>query len=198
MAHAWTAGRLCLDFANSTRLSTYADLAAWAGGAGAVPPALARALARAGRRRPAAASAALGRAQALRSAIAAVMASVAERRPPPPRALEDLNEALAETLGRTRIVRRGPSFAWDWKTGGDALDRLLWPVIRSAAEVLTSSDVAAVRACAGSACGRLFLDGSRNGSRRWCDMAVCGNRAKVRRHYARRRSRRARSAGGKS
>ena len=198
MAHTWTAGRLCLDFANSTRPSTYADLAAWAGAAGAVPPALARVLARAGRRRPAAADAALARAETLRSAIAAVMASVAERRPPPARALDDLNEAVAETLGRTRIVRRGPGFAWDWKTAGDALDRLLWPVIRSAAEVLTSTDVAAVRACAAPECGRLFLDGSRNGSRRWCDMAVCGNRAKVRRHYARSRSRRARSAGGKS
>ena len=126
------------------------------------------------------------------------MASVASRRPPPVRALDDLNEALTVTLGRTRIVRRGPGFVWEWKTGHDALDRLLWPVIRSAAEVLTSADVAAVRACAAPACGRLFLDGSRNGTRRWCDMAVCGNRAKVRRHYARRRSRRARSAGGKS
>jgi predicted RNA-binding Zn ribbon-like protein len=198
VAHTWTAGRLCLDFANSPKLSTYRDLAAWAGWAGAVPPPLARALARAGGRRPAAASDALGRAEALRSAISAVMASVAERRPPPARALDDLNGALAQTLGRTRIVRRGPGFGWEWKAGDEALDRLLWPLVRSASEVLTSTDVAAVRVCARPGCGRLFLDASRNGSRRWCDMAVCGNRAKVQRHYARRRSRRTRSAGGKS
>ena len=198
MAQTWTAGRLCLDFANSSKLSTYRDLAAWAGWAGAVPPPLARALARAGGRRPAAASDALARAETLRSAIVAVMASVAERRPPPARALDDLNGALAQTLGRTRIVRRGPGFGWEWKSGDDALDRLLWPVVRSASEVLTSTDVAAVRVCAAPGCGRLFLDASRNGSRRWCDMAVCGNRAKVQRHYARRRWRRARSAGGKS
>ena len=198
MAHAWTAGRLCLDFANSGPASAYADLAAWAGAAGAIPPAQARALARAASRRPQAAAATLARAEALRAAIGAVMASVASRRPPPAGALGDLNEALAVTLGRTRIVRQGAGFVWEWKTDHDALDRLLWPVVRSAAEVLTSVDVAAVRSCASPACGRLFLDGSRNGSRRWCDMAACGNRAKVRRHYARRRSRSARSAGGKS
>src|SRR5712692_6851309 len=112
VGHTWTAGRLCLDFANSTRPSTYADLAAWAGGAGAVSLTQARALARASRRRPSAAATALARAQALQAAIAAVMASVAERRPPPARALEDLNEALAATLGRTYIVRRGAGFAW--------------------------------------------------------------------------------------
>ena len=198
MAHSWTAGRLCLDFANRASFSTYADLAAWAAGAGAVPPAVARVLATTGRRRPAAATAALARAGALKAAITAVMIAVAERRPPPAHALNDLNGALAETLGRTRIVRRGPGFSWDWNTGDDALDRLLWPIIRSASEVLTSTDIAAVRVCAAPACRRLFLDGSRNGTRRWCDMTVCGNRAKVQRHYARRRSTRVRSAGGKS
>ena len=198
MARRWTAGRLCLDFANGAQLSTYADLAAWAAEAGAAPPTLARALARAAPRRAPAAAAVLARAEALRAAIAAVMSSVAERRPPPTRALADLNQILIETMGHTHIVRRGPGFAWEWKTGRNGLERLLWPVVRSAAEVLTSTDLAAVRACAAPGCRRLFLDGSRNGSRRWCDMAICGNRAKVQRHYARRRSRRARSAGGKS
>src|SRR5262249_20330653 len=152
----------------------------------------------ASRRRPAAATAALARAAALKAAITAVMIAVAERRPPPAHALNDLNGALAETLGRTRIVRRGPGFSWDWNTGDAALDRLLWPVTRPGPEALTPTDRAAVGVCAAPACRRLFLDGSRNGTRRWCDMAVCGNRAKVQRHYARRRSRRVRSAGGKS
>ncbi|MCL4370559.1 MAG: CGNR zinc finger domain-containing protein [Chloroflexi bacterium] len=62
---------------------------------------------------------------------------------------------------------------------------MLWPVARSAGELLTSSELGRVRKCAGYPCGRLFLDTSRNQSRRWCDMKSCGNLAKARRHYAR-------------
>jgi len=198
VAHVWTAGRLALDFANAASPGSYADLAQWAGEAGVVTPAEARALARAAARRRPAAAAALMQATALQASIASVMLAVAERRPPPTRALAELNDALAIAVARRRLVRRGAGFVWEWNAGRDQLDRLLWPVIRSAADVLTSRDVAAVRACAASGCRRLFLDGSRNGTRRWCEMAVCGNRAKVRRHYTRRRSRSARSAGGKS
>jgi len=69
----------------------------------------------------------------------------------------------------------------------DELTSLLWPVARAATALLTSSDLARVRECADDACGWLFLDHSRNGSRRWCDMADCGNRAKARRYRERRK-----------
>ena len=59
---------------------------------------------------------------------------------------------------------------------------------RSAAELLTSPDLPLVRECAGYDCGWLFMDTTKNRSRRWCDMATCGNRAKGRRHYERRRA----------
>jgi predicted RNA-binding Zn ribbon-like protein len=62
---------------------------------------------------------------------------------------------------------------------------MLWPVARSAADLLTSQEQSRVRECAASDCGWLFLDLSRNRSRRWCDMETCGNRTKARRHYAR-------------
>jgi predicted RNA-binding Zn ribbon-like protein len=68
------------------------------------------------------------------------------------------------------------------------LRRLFWPVVQSAAEFLTSDDVRHLRACASPKCGWVFLDTSRNRRRRWCAMQVCGNRAKVRRFYARRES----------
>jgi predicted RNA-binding Zn ribbon-like protein len=82
---------------------------------------------------------------------------------------------------------------WRWRWAGDAesepaLDRVLWPVARSAAELLTSDDLAAVRECAAPDCRWLFLDRSRNRSRRWCAMATCGNRSKARRHYRRGRA----------
>jgi predicted RNA-binding Zn ribbon-like protein len=67
---------------------------------------------------------------------------------------------------------------------------MLWPILRSAAEVLTSEKRTRLGQCADDrGCGWLFLDTSKNRSRRWCDMEDCGNRAKARRHYLRERGR---------
>jgi predicted RNA-binding Zn ribbon-like protein len=71
----------------------------------------------------------------------------------------------------------------------DAPDGPLWPVIEAAASLLTSADCRHVRECREDTCRWLFLDRSKNQSRRWCDMRVCGNRVKARRFYARLRSR---------
>ena len=71
---------------------------------------------------------------------------------------------------------------------GYGFDRMLWPVTRSAAELLVSGELSRVRTCANDTCGWLFMDTSKNRSRRWCDMNDCGNRAKARRHYARKRA----------
>jgi predicted RNA-binding Zn ribbon-like protein len=66
---------------------------------------------------------------------------------------------------------------------------MLWPVAQSVEDLLTSAELIAVRECAAPDCGRLFVDTSRNRTRRWCDMRSCGNRAKVRRFYSRRKAR---------
>ncbi|HEV8641556.1 MAG TPA: ABATE domain-containing protein [Methylomirabilota bacterium] len=197
---------LCLDFANTVRrgptprdqLSRYADLVAWARRGGALTDAEARRLLGAARRRAAAATAALRRGRALREAIYRLLSAVADRRPARAADLATVNAAVAGALALSRLGARGGAFAWDWAGDRDALDRPLWPVARSAGELLTSGDLVAVRECAAPGCTRLFVDRSRNRTRRWCDMAVCGNRAKARRYYARSRSTSARSAGGKS
>jgi len=77
-------------------------------------------------------------------------------------------------------------FVWSRADATDSLTAPLRPVVRSAAELLTSDLVDRVRECHGDDCTWLFLDQSRNRSRRWCSMESCGNRAKVRRHYRRR------------
>ena len=74
---------------------------------------------------------------------------------------------------------------WGGAGSVDALERVLWPVVRSAADLLTSPERGRVRRCGGANCDWLFMDNSRNHSRRWCDMGSCGNRAKARRYYAR-------------
>ena len=77
----------------------------------------------------------------------------------------------------------GGGYDWSWAGRPDDLARPLWPVARSAVELLTLGDLARVRECPGAGdCGWLFYDTSRNGSRRWCSMEGCGSRVKMRRH----------------
>jgi predicted RNA-binding Zn ribbon-like protein len=191
------AGRLCLDFANTAsalsdgqreeRLISYGRLVSWARKAGVVGEEQAAALLAEAARRPEEAGAVLLRARALRDAIQTLFVDAAERRSADDAALATLNDALGETMGASRIVATpGGGFRWAPGEGG-TLDRMLPPVVRSAADLLTSEELARVRACAAGDCLWLFLDTTRNRSRRWCDMKSCGNRMKVRRHRERRR-----------
>jgi predicted RNA-binding Zn ribbon-like protein len=87
-------------------------------------------------------------------------------------------------------VRRAEGgFRWGWDEESDSLTKVLWPVAKAAADLLTSEGHALKRLhqCAASDCGWLFIDMSRNHSRRWCDMSNCGNVAKARRHYHRKK-----------
>lgn len=191
-------GRLCLDFANtvddrprdrpSDHLGAYRDLVAWARQAGIVDGDGAGRLLDLADRRPSAATDTLRRAVALRENLYRIFSAVAAGGSPSAGDLATLNRALAEALGRARLVPADTGFRWGWEGGPEALGGVLWPVARSAAELLTSDDLFRVRECAADDCGWLFLDASKNRSRRWCDMSVCGNRAKARRHYARRRA----------
>jgi predicted RNA-binding Zn ribbon-like protein len=83
----------------------------------------------------------------------------------------------------SQITRTKDGYAWDITGNRTRLDWLLNPIIHSAAEILVSDERKKVKACADSACGWLFIDVSRNRSRRWCDMQDCGNRAKATRFY---------------
>ncbi len=191
-------GRLCLDFANTVsgsrtvrpteRLRSYGDLVSWSRQAGVVTDGQAERLLRQAGRRPSDAAAVLERAVALREAIYRVFSAVAAGRAPGPADLAGLNEALAGALARSRLVPAGGRFAWSWADDEAALDPMLGPVTRSAADLLTSDDLGLVRECASDDCTWLFMDTSRNRSRRWCDMRSCGNRAKARRHRERRRT----------
>jgi len=191
----FSGGLPCLDFANTLggrlrerpreRLRYYSDLISWARQSGSLTDLEAQRLLREARRRPGEAAAVLERATALREAIYRVFSAVVGERFPEAADLRLLNNALSDALSWSRIVPSGDGFAWDWAGRGERLEQLMWPVARSAAELLTSADLSRVRECAETGCGWLFLDTSRNRSRQWCDMKVCGNRAKARRHYAR-------------
>jgi predicted RNA-binding Zn ribbon-like protein len=198
-------GRLCLDFANTAvwrlgpqpdeTLVDYAALLAWSRRAGSLAPAEVEDLRRAADAQPGEAAAVVVRAIALREAIHLLFVAAILGRAPRPEDLAVLNAELAEAMARAAIQPNGAGFAWDWPPrAADAgradasLTRPLWPVARSAAELLTSPELGRVKRCPGTNCGWLFLDTSKNASRRWCDMAVCGNRARVRAFAARKRA----------
>ncbi len=189
-------GALCLDFANTLEhrlgggresLRSYSDLLAFGVQTGSLAAADAEGLARRARRRPGPAAGALDRAIAAREDLYRIFSALAAGARPAPAELRGLNRALPAALARLRLVADGERIGWTWSGPADAFDRPLWPVLRSAAELLTSDDRERVRECDSRTCSWLFLDCSRNRSRRWCDMKTCGNRAKARRHYRRRR-----------
>jgi predicted RNA-binding Zn ribbon-like protein len=195
-----TGGALCLDLANTVDnrkaatprdlLEGFGDLVAWGLQAGAVPDATARALLRAARAHPRAAARALERARQVREVLFAVFSAVAHGRVPTVAAMAGLNVVLPRAFGSRRLDQATGLPAWAWvERDPPDLDRLLSPAVVSAAELLTSTGLDRVRECAGERCAWLFLDRSKNRSRRWCDMTVCGNRSKARRHYARVKSR---------
>jgi predicted RNA-binding Zn ribbon-like protein len=101
--------------------------------------------------------------------------------------LGPVNELLEDAMSRFRVCATDSGIRWQ-AAAGSALSRALATIAWSAVELLTTPALAVrLRCCAEPGCGTLFLDQSRNASRRWCDMRGCGNRAKARRHYARRR-----------
>ena len=198
-----TGGSLGLDLANTVDerptghprelLSSFVRLVSWSRQSGVLNRAEAAAMLREGAERPPAADEILLRAKNFREAVFLIFSSLAAGRRPPEDSLKTLNAALPDALSRLRIHRSGRQYRWVWAEAG-SLERLLWPVIRSAARLLTSPDLPRIRECAADTCSWLFLDRSRNRSRRWCDMSVCGNRSKARRHYRRTRAESRRSA----
>ena len=159
-------GDLALDFANTTEgpgkdhLRAYADLVTWAHRAGALPPDV----------RPQQGD--LRRARELRSAIYGVFAR------DDPRAQRTLLRFYAEAVA-VATIEDG-----DWVWGGRRPNRPLWPIAVAAVDLLRSDRLARVKQC--DNCDWLFVDRSRNGSRRWCSMDECGVHVKMRRYRARR------------
>jgi predicted RNA-binding Zn ribbon-like protein len=190
-------GRLCLNFANTVSsrtevpyreyLPSYGELVTWGQHVGVLSGDEATALQIHAARDPDLAVGVLDRAIALREAIYRVFWAIADHREPEEADLVLLNEVLHNALARLEVRPSVEGFEWAWASGDDGLDRMLWPVARSAADLLTSEDLGRVRKCASEVCDWLFVDASKNRSRRWCTMGVCGSRAKSRRYYRRRK-----------
>jgi len=190
------AGHLALDFTNTIsrreapdesrdRLTHYGRLVSWGREAELLTEKEEKHLRAVAAERPREAVAALRRAVALREAIFELFVALARGQSAPESALDAVNAALPDALAALRLRPDAGGFSWRFVHGETDLAPILAPIVRSAAELLTSADLARIRECGSDTCFWLFLDRSKNGTRRWCDMKVCGNRAKARRHYHR-------------
>ena len=168
-------------------LTAYSSLVHWSMGQQMLIPEQAGVLLWLGAEQPEEASATFQRAIELREAIYRLFSAIAHDEAPRQSDLDNVNAALTQGMAQARVFQTPEGFRWDWLDDTLTLDRMLWPVARSAAELLTSEYLDLVRECEGVGCGSLFLDTSKNHSRRWCSMESCGNRAKVNRHYHRKK-----------
>lgn len=200
MRFEFIGGALCLDFANTihnTRaedkeeeeeLQAISDLLLWAREAGLVSSAVFDRLAAHYNRNPREAAAALAKGTAIRDLLLSIFAGIANRRDVSSKRLSELNSALAQAPGLLSVHKNSDNIGAMWTSAAHGLQQVFFAVLTSAAELLSSDRLLRVRECASSDCTWLFVDESRNRSRRWCDMSACGNRMKARRHYRRARA----------
>jgi predicted RNA-binding Zn ribbon-like protein len=189
--HHLIGGVLCLDFANTLYghtdaiheyLFDYRDLVLWSRHAGILLSEKAEILLLKGEQARAESEAVFCQAIQIRETIFRVFACLAHNESPQDDDLTQLHQAWLENQSHTRLEQSETGFALDWDDG-DALDAMLWPITHSAIELLTSEKLNRVKQC--GRCDWLFLDKSRNRSRRWCSMDACGNRIKMARRYKR-------------
>lgn len=190
-------GNLGLDFINSRSgppvgefdddvLLDYDALVEWAVYAGAISGQDAAALRRAAAADPEAAAAAHAHALRIRDDLDRVLRAVAAGDRPDGGALERVRDAAADALRYARL-EPGASFTWSW-AGDRSLERPVRPAVHAAVTLLLGDRLHRLKQCAG--CSFLFIDESKNGSRRWCSMDDCGTDQKMQRYVAARRAKR--------
>jgi predicted RNA-binding Zn ribbon-like protein len=184
-------GNLALDFVNTCAgprhapadtewLSSYEDFAAWSRQAGVGHPNAAPSETVPGP----ATIAAFARVQACRDDMYEIFLALGDGSEPPDSALRRLHHAYVEALAQGQLIGGAEGCVWTWDPGSGLLAPL-WPIVAAAVELLTHGTTGHIKPC--HACRFLFIDHSKNGSRRWCSMEDCGKAAKIAR-YLRRRS----------
>jgi len=187
-------GDPALDFVNTVagrdaqprdRLDGYGRLVEWAKGARLLPDKTLQALARKARSNTAAAEGALQRAKALREAMFAVVTASISGAPPGKAALALLREHWVRGVDAYELTFAGGRIGTALRSDAASLDLIAAVIARRLVEHVLISPAERLRICQGPDCSWLFIDSSKAGRRRWCDMAVCGNAAKARRFHAR-------------
>lgn len=191
------AGLACFDFVNTLRgrrhppardyLPSYPALLAFSRVTGAIDAPTAARIAELAVTLPEEAARAHSDALDLREGLYRIFAAIAAGASPAEADLDILNAALIEEAAASRLAASHGALHREYRQDAH-LRRPIWPLARQAADVLLGEDRARIRECAADDCGWIFLDTSRNRSRRWCSMTSCGNRAKVQQFRQRQRA----------
>jgi predicted RNA-binding Zn ribbon-like protein len=177
----WTSAGL-----REERLEDYEDLARWAEGAGIISPKAGAALRRAAFAHPQQAVSAHRTALRGRTVLARLFREISEGAASA-EAVADFNRLLGPAIEHLRLFpaqrsgRKAVQYELGWESQEKTVDSILWPVVWSAALLITSNEASRIRVCGGDDCGWMYVDRSRNGLRRWCQMETCGTREKSRR-----------------
>jgi predicted RNA-binding Zn ribbon-like protein len=191
-------GDLALDFLNTRAgppgapgtddaIAAYDDVVDWGEHVGQLTAQDANRLRREARGHPSKARRTFEHALGLRDRLDAVFRAIAAGRPPTTADIRTLRDEEAAALKRAELAADGGGYDWTWSSDR-GLGRPVWPVVHAAIELLTRGQLDRIKACGG--CSFLFLDESKNRSRRWCSMEDCGAAEKGRRFVARRAARR--------
>ena len=189
-------GNAALDFANTVGshssdhphdyIHTFEELLDWCARAGVLTPEQGRVLRKKAAAEPARAAEALKQAGRLRQTIYRLFMAVARGEPTLRAELDRFNSFVEGAFGHARVAYTGGAFGLDFDPAG-RLDGMLAAIAWSAIELLRSSEIGRVKACGKDTCGWLFVDRSKNKSRRWCEMSDCGNGEKARRFQSRKK-----------
>jgi predicted RNA-binding Zn ribbon-like protein len=183
-------GNLSLNFVNTVYdrhgppyegyLHNYLDLITWSHYTGAINTSQKKRLLEISRKNQDQANQIYKSSIQLREAIYEFIVSMIDREDVPPVNMPLINQWLSKAFSNLELTQLENRFVLDWKTENFGLESVLWPIIRSFVDLITSDDRKRIKQC--SNCGWVFVDNSKNKSRRWCSMEICGNRVKAQRH----------------
>jgi len=194
--HDLVAGDVALDFVNTVTardteptdwLGSYTTLLDWAELTGAFAKKDLAQLSALARKDPAKASTALAKGRTLREALCGVLYAMIEKRGATESDLAAIDTARLAAARAVKLAYRGGRLVQSFAVEESGLDLINHVVTMRGLELLKEVELERLRVCDGYDCGWVFIDSSKNGKRRWCDMATCGNTAKARRHYDRQR-----------
>jgi predicted RNA-binding Zn ribbon-like protein len=189
------AGDLSLDFINTfdppggpvpqqDSLHSYRDLLDWAAGAGMISASQRASHLRLAKENPQAAETAFRQAIQFRGSLHRLVVALLERRSPAPDDLRQFNACLGDAQAHWQLhAATEEGYCLRLMNDPQQPGSLLWPIASAAGQLLTSEEAQYIRRCDAESCRWFFVDRSKNHSRRWCDMKVCGNRAKARQFY---------------
>lgn len=182
-------GELCLDFVNTINsrvnlehdyLTQYSDLVGWATKVGVLSPTQANQLEKRAKQDKEEADRTISTAKSIRELLHRIFSNAVKRSEPHKKDLEMFVTALGEAVSRGHLIKKDNRYQTLWKLD-ETFDAVLLPILYSAGQLLHSEDLQRVKECPG--CRWLFLDVSKNQSRRWCSMNTCGVRDKMRRYH---------------